>query len=263
MPLARPHSRCLRELEPKLAFGVEPSSRRFRLRLARYPALGLAVADFVERHPALARVDLLDVGVGSGRSMRYIERHECAGRIRFFGVDSSDRRLESVYRAESWTLSRADIEIGLPFPAATFDIVLCEQVLEHLRRPERGVHEIARVLRPHGLLVAGVPTSLPGVRWIRERAVPAIDRWFSIGRGHVQAFSLGSFLDLLLRSGHFRMLRARGFRIVSGGPLGFLEDRRWWWRLNSWFGEKVPGLCIEVQLLLERRRPMESPPSVR
>jgi SAM-dependent methyltransferase len=38
---------------------------------------------------------------------------------------------------------------ALPVPDASFDLVLCTQVLEHVRRPDEALREIARVLR-HG-----------------------------------------------------------------------------------------------------------------
>lgn len=45
----------------------------------------------------------------------------------------------------------------LPFATASFDGVLCSQVLEHVFTPEEFLCEIARVLRPGGRLVLAVP----------------------------------------------------------------------------------------------------------
>ena len=41
----------------------------------------------------------------------------------------------------------------LPFPAATFDTVLCAEVLEHCLNPQQVIDEFYRVLRPEGVLL--------------------------------------------------------------------------------------------------------------
>lgn len=45
----------------------------------------------------------------------------------------------------------------LPFAEASFDTVLCTQVLEHVANAEAVLGEIARVLRPGGTLIVSVP----------------------------------------------------------------------------------------------------------
>ncbi len=42
---------------------------------------------------------------------------------------------------------------ALPFPAHTFDRVLCDSALDHFASPDLGVREMARVLRPEGRMV--------------------------------------------------------------------------------------------------------------
>jgi SAM-dependent methyltransferase len=44
-----------------------------------------------------------------------------------------------------------------PLPAEDFDVVVCWWVLEHLRRPDRAIANMARALRPGGLLIVAVP----------------------------------------------------------------------------------------------------------
>ena len=243
---------------PKLAFGVEPSTRRFRLRLSRYQALAETIAAWVRAHPggnggsAGRSFDLLDVGVGNGRTRRYLESHPEAERVRLTGVDLSERRLAAVWGREAWSLARCDAERGLPFVPESFDLIVCEQVLEHLERPERLLAEMARVARPGALLVAGVPTFPPGVHLVRRTLVPFADRLRGVRRGHAQVFTLGSFSRLIESTGQFRVRGARGFRIVSGGPTAPLEDLEAWWRLNRWVGERLPWLCTEVQVVAER-----------
>jgi SAM-dependent methyltransferase len=57
-----------------------------------------------------------------------------------------------------------DLTGPLPFGDAVFDTVLLTDVLEHIPEPMKLVAEIARVLRPGGRLIAGVPF----LYWLHE-----------------------------------------------------------------------------------------------
>jgi SAM-dependent methyltransferase len=239
----------------KLAFGVEPAERAYRLRLARYQGLAEAVANFVRTHrPARGeRFGLLDVGVGNGRTFRYCEALGLTDQMEFHGIDNSPRRLDKVYGGDRWTLSLGDAQEPFPYPAGRFDVVVCEQLLEHVTDPARVLADMSRVLAPGGLLVVGVPTFPGPLAFLRRTVVPRLDRLTGKKRDHVQAFSLASIRRLVARTPGLEVREARGFRMISGGPLRFLEDYRWWYRLNRALGRWLPRWCIEVQLLAARK----------
>lgn len=50
---------------------------------------------------------------------------------------------------------------SLSFADATFDAVVCHQVLEHVPSAERGISEIRRVLKPGGRVLVSVPFFVP------------------------------------------------------------------------------------------------------
>jgi SAM-dependent methyltransferase len=50
---------------------------------------------------------------------------------------------------------------ALPVPDASFDVVLCTMVLEHVRDPRRVLGEVRRVLVPNGRVVLTVPGVWP------------------------------------------------------------------------------------------------------
>ena len=54
---------------------------------------------------------------------------------------------------------RADVT-ALPFPDATFDIIVCSHVLEHVEDDRRAMRELARVLRPAARAVIMVPIDM-------------------------------------------------------------------------------------------------------
>lgn len=236
-----------------LTFGVQPGRARYRLRQARYFEMAEDVSRFA-RETRKSVVRLLDAGVHSGVSRRYLEARPGGEKIEYHGVDIYPRGREFVYKHEEWNLCFADLEFGLPaLEDNRFDVVLCEQVLEHLYNVEFALEELARVLAPGGLMILGVPNFPPGLANLRKHVVPLIDRWVGRGpRSHVQAWSLAEFRDLAARATKCEVTQARGFRFVSGGPLRPLEHFRWWWRLNRAGGAVAPAFCTEIQLVLRK-----------
>ncbi len=67
------------------------------------------------------------------------------------------------------TLVRGSV-YELPYADASFDLVVSFSVFEHLAEHERGLREVARVLRPGGLFLLGMPS----VNRIMEAAFLAI-----------------------------------------------------------------------------------------
>ena len=236
---------------------MEPAKWAYRLRLARYASLAETIAAFVRAEAnGNGKIELLDVGAGDGRSFRYLEALGVADKVDFHGLELCEKRIAKMYAKDRWALVlQGDVEQGIPTPPLPdqFDVVICEQVLEHLRNPSYALGEMARVLKPGGMLVLGVPIFPPGVAAIRRHLVPMFDRRFGIERGHVQAFSLRSFCRLVQETGHFDIVARRGFRILSGGVLAPLENCRWWWEFNGWLGRMFPAYCIEAQIVAKRR----------
>jgi SAM-dependent methyltransferase len=92
---------------------------------------------------------VLEVGGGEGELAERI-RDELATEV--IGVDQSERMVE-IQRTK-----RIDARVGnvqeLPFAAGEFDVVVAAWMLYHVPDLDRGLAEIARVLKPGGRLVA-------------------------------------------------------------------------------------------------------------
>ena len=101
---------------------------------------------------------VLDVGCGTGRSIEIFRSLAPAGS--WVGVDIEDS-------AEVRARTRDDAEFHtfdgetLPFEDGRFDVVYCAQVLEHARRPEPLLADIARVLAPGGRLAGSTSQMEP------------------------------------------------------------------------------------------------------
>jgi ubiquinone/menaquinone biosynthesis C-methylase UbiE len=105
-----------------------------------------------------ADLRILDIGTGIGLLPLLLAED---GAKQLVGIDISPEMLE---QAEYLRLSRnneAAVRVtfrlapahALPFREESFDAVTCRLVLNHVRRPERIIKEIVRVLRPGGILI--------------------------------------------------------------------------------------------------------------
>jgi SAM-dependent methyltransferase len=82
---------------------------------------------------------------------------EALRRVRATGVDVDAAALAWARRGDlAATLVRAALE-RLPFADASFDKILCTEVLEHIRDDVAALRELRRVLRPGGRLAVSVP----------------------------------------------------------------------------------------------------------
>jgi SAM-dependent methyltransferase len=92
---------------------------------------------------------VLDLGCGAGDSVDVFRRHD--PEVRWVGVDVEDS-------PEVARRTRADAEFRtfdgerIPCEDDSLDLVFCKQVLEHVRRPELLLRDVARVLAPGGCL---------------------------------------------------------------------------------------------------------------
>ncbi len=227
------------------AYGVEPARVRYRLRLARYPALAETLREWLKDKDPEATFKLLDIGAGFGRTFLYIQHEGVGDRFEMNGIDIDPERKSDVYAGNPWNVQLGNAEDNLPFDDNSLDVVICEQLLEHLNHPETVIRNVHRVLRPGGLFVVGVPVFPEPIAKLRRWQVK---RYGLRGSEHIQTYSLRSIRKDL--AALYDEQEARGFRVISGGFLRPLENYRWWYRFNRWLGKFVPGLCIEVQLIV-------------
>lgn len=100
----------------------------------------------------------LDVGCGDGGFLIAMAGRGAVAH----GLDLSEGNLRGAQlRGRAWELP-ITLTLGsagaLPYPDGVFDVVTLGDVLEHVPQPERTLSQIARVLRPGGLLWLSTPT---------------------------------------------------------------------------------------------------------
>lgn len=109
-----------------------------------------AVRRLVAKHVAPGS-RILDAGCGTGLNLRNLPK----GSV---GIDINPRNV-AILRARlpDHEIVLGDIE-EMPFADASFDAVVCTEVLEHVPDPVVALREIRRVLRPEGRLLGSVPS---------------------------------------------------------------------------------------------------------
>lgn len=99
---------------------------------------------------------LLDAGAGECQYKKY------CGHLEYTSQDFSqyDGSGDIGMQMGTWDTSQIDIVSdinAIPVPDASFDAVLCTEVLEHVPYPIKALEELTRVLRPGGQLIVTAP----------------------------------------------------------------------------------------------------------
>jgi len=97
--------------------------------------------------------DILDMGAGSGFLSRLLLEARSRGAVGLAACDIDG----APFSAEGVPFTRCNVDEGLPYPDASFDALVAIEVMEHTRSSYRVLGEIARVLRPGGVLIFSVP----------------------------------------------------------------------------------------------------------
>jgi ubiquinone/menaquinone biosynthesis C-methylase UbiE len=132
-------------------------------------AMRVALADTL-------RGDVLDVGVGTGTTMRLAAGNRNI--TSFTGIDLSEGMLEQARRATPQpdvpiTLRMMNAE-QLNFPDASFDTVTTSLTLCTVPNPAQALHEMARVCRPDGRIVLLEHVRAPNrfIAWLQAKLTP-------------------------------------------------------------------------------------------
>lgn len=132
----------------------------------------------------------------------------------------------------------------LPYQDSEFDAAIALEVLEHIPDTEQVLTELARVIKPGGKLVIGVPTA-----W-SERIFYKLNPDFAKQADHCHVFTK-NFLTKRLEQSGFRVYSSRGenseytwlwFGLAMGRvPFHFTGKtyRETWWEKVYWKGFKL------------------------
>lgn len=174
---------------------------------------------------------VLDVGAGHGVLIGFLSElgHDC----RAVGWPDLSQRYPRIYQNMGISFDVCNIEVdSLPFPDASFDAVVCCQVLEHFTHSHlHAMREMRRVLQPGGILEVDVP-NVASLR-NRSRILRGKNITFDYAEHYLNAEPLlykgRSFYPLrhnreFTRGELQALLTAAGFRNIE---VRFLRSRRY------------------------------------
>ncbi len=150
---------------------------------------------------------LLDVGCWDGEFTGRCA--DAAGAKEVAGIEVYEAPAQAAER-RGLEVARIDLEAQhFPWPDASFDLVICNQVLEHLKNVWLPMSEIHRVLKVGGHAVL----SVPNLASLHNRILLGLGRQptsIRVFGPHVRGYTFGEFCEFVERGGSYEIERRRG-----------------------------------------------------
>ena len=149
---------------------------------------------------------LLDVGAGSGKLTQMNFKDKCK---KVVGLDPDEAVLKNP------NLQEAHVAFGenMPFEDGTFDIVVSDNVWEHVAKPEEFLEEVWRVLKPGGLYLAKTPNELHYVPLLAKLTPHWFHQFYNSLRGRSADDTFETHYKLNSRNTVFRHAKETGFEV--------------------------------------------------
>jgi 2-polyprenyl-3-methyl-5-hydroxy-6-metoxy-1,4-benzoquinol methylase len=146
---------------------------------------------------------VLDIGCSSGYLARPLVQRGCI----VIGIEQDAEAAEAAREVCAEVLVGDAETMELPLDQGSFDVLLCGDLIEHLRDPERFLARIRPLLRPEGRLVLTTPNV---ANW-SVRLGLLVGRWRYTERGILDR----THLQLFTRSTLVEMLSGAGYRLLE------------------------------------------------
>lgn len=190
---------------------------------------------------------ILDAGSGDGLNQILISAF-CSDRRTSLASDISTLRIGRVKaRFPEANVVVSSIE-QLCLTNESFDLVLCNHVLEHLDDPRVAMREFARLLKPNGLLLIGIPNEGCFLAQLRNNL---LQRQIKATTDHRFFFTSRKFR---------RIAKECGFKMEGSARFGFffphstirsvVTSRRFGRLVESILGKLLPSQSTDLQFSL-------------
>ncbi len=165
---------------------------------------------------------VLDLGAGAG----IIEQCNFKGLASVvYGIDLDNRVLKNPYLDEA-KLGSAE---SIPYDDQSFDIVICNNVLEHLSNPAVVFKEVHRVLRRDGFLIAKTPNKFHYVSILARLTPHWFHKFYNRLRGRQEEDTFPTFYRINSYKEIVYYVQKTGFKIEK---IELIEGRPEYLRIN-------------------------------
>jgi len=152
--------------------------------------------------------NLLDVGCGNGDRAIRIADYFSVHVKNIYGLDYNDDF--NITCKRMFNASKIDLETDdIPYEKNTFDLVICNQVLEHLKNYRKVIDDIIRVTKRRGYIVIGIPNLAHLINRI-YLLFGIQPMCLHLDGSHVRAFTHGSFVKMLASFQTVKLIDCKG-----------------------------------------------------
>ena len=194
---------------------------------------------FEQNLSTFAPENILDIGCGDGKRTIRIAKYYNVNMSDVYGLDHNDELIITCNKM--FNASRIDLETeDIPYKDNTFDLVICNQVLEHLKNYKKTIYEATRVTKNRGHIVIGIPNLAHLINRI-YLLFGIQPMCIDLNGPHVRSFTHKNFVKILNSLESIKLIDCKGSLMY---PLPFF--------LGKSFARHFIGLSGYVCYLLQK-----------
>lgn len=161
---------------------------------------------------------ILDIGCGKGDDLLKIKNGVSDKKLDLYGLEIH-RANEKISRKEGIKTILIDIEKDkIPFEDEYFDIIIANQIIEHVKEIFWVFSEISRLVKKEGIVIIGFPNLLS----LHNRLIVLLGEQpptIELLGAHIRGISAPSFKRFVETEGYFKVLEISGSNFYPFPPI--------------------------------------------